>query len=61
MRKLSHGENIKYKYESKEEREEHVKYMESQGYTTYFKETHRDNYYNPDSKEYWYGEFYRSL
>ncbi|WP_248499857.1 hypothetical protein [Staphylococcus aureus] len=61
MKKISHGENIKFKYDSEQERIKHVKHMESQGYQTYFKKKNRDNYYDPNSKEYWYGEFYRSL
>ncbi len=59
MKKLSHCTSITFKYDSEEERTEHVKEMESKGYTTYFKKKNRDNYYNLNSKEYWYGEFFR--
>ena len=59
MKRLSYTEVIEYKYDSEQEREEHVIFMEKAGYTTSIKRTNRDNYYNPKSKEYWYAEFYK--
>ncbi len=57
MKRLSYVECIEFKYESQKEREDHVKVMEKEGYTTSWKTTNRDNYYNPESKDYWYAQF----
>ncbi|QBL97898.1 hypothetical protein EauM23_00005 [Exiguobacterium phage vB_EauM-23] len=59
MKKLVSIQIHKFKYDSKEEREKHVKEMEAQGYECTGQIKHNDNYYNPKSKEYWYGEFFK--
>ena len=48
-----------YKYESEDEREEHVKEMESKGYycTGQCKRSDDSLHYQHDRKYYWYGKF----
>lgn len=58
MEKISATRILKYKYDSKEEREEHVKYMEHIGYecTGQVKKSD-DSLMSNDRNYYWYGEF----
>jgi len=59
MEKLSEVEVLKFKYDSEEERNTHVENMKKEGYEVSLKRKHNNNYYNLNSKEYWYGEFFK--
>lgn len=48
----------KFKYDSKEEREQHVKYMEHLGYECTGQMKNSDTL---DSEKYWYGEFIQRI
>lgn len=60
VNKLSETKILKYSYETKEEREQHVKWMESQGFhcTGQVKNTD-DSIYAKEQKYYYYGEFFK--
>lgn len=62
MERISKSMILKYKYESKEEREQHIKYMENLGYecTGQVKRTD-DDLSNPNPNYYWYGEFIQTV
>lgn len=59
MKKLSSVEIQRFKYESKEQRAEHVKEMELRGYKCTGEVKKCDNPYSRFKEEYWYGEFFK--
>jgi hypothetical protein len=58
MKKISKTDIIRYRYDSEEEREMHVKYMEHLGYecTGQLRKTD-DSLHEANKEYYWYGEF----
>lgn len=62
MERLSQVTILRYKYETEEEREQHVKYMEYLGYecTGQVKKSD-DSLMDSNPKFYWYGEFIRNF
>jgi hypothetical protein len=62
MQQISKITILEYKYDSEEEREEHVKYMESQGYECSGQIRKSDgSLMNKDRAWYWYGQFSKRL
>ncbi|MED3832950.1 hypothetical protein [Peribacillus frigoritolerans] len=58
MKKLSKTEIIRYKYDTEEERDMHVKYMEHLGYECTGQVRKSDDSLMDENREYyWYGEF----
>jgi len=58
MKKLSQTEILRYTYESEQEREEHIKRMESKGYEcTGQKKISFDSLLSDNRNYHWYGEF----
>lgn len=63
MKKISKTVIEEYKYDSKEEREEHVKEMESAGYycTGQSKKSDDSLHYKSEREYYWYGKFIKEV
>lgn len=58
MEKLLEIRTLEYKYDSEEEREQHVKWMESQGYECSGQVVKSDDSLLSENREYyWYGCF----
>jgi hypothetical protein len=58
MQKLSEVRILEYKYDSEEEREQHVKWMESQGFECSGQvRKSDDSLLDENRKFYWYGKF----
>lgn len=61
MEQLSEALICEYKYESKEERENHVKEMESQGFECSGQIKKSDDSLTKEEREYyWYAKFYKN-
>lgn len=60
MQKLMGIEIHKFKYDSEEQREEHVAEMKAYGYECASQKKNRDSF-SKDSESYWYGEFYKAI
>lgn len=56
MQVISKQRIEKYKYDSENERKQHVKKMESEGWECTGRVKQSDSY---DGEYYWYGEFYK--
>jgi hypothetical protein len=61
MQKITETKIIKYTYDSEEEREQHVKWMESQGFECTGRVKRSFGSIYEENPEYlWYGEFYKN-
>jgi len=60
MQKISGIEIYKFKYDSEEQREAHVKDMKDHGYICTGQKMN-NNSFDKDSELYWYGEFYKEI
>ena len=62
MEKISETRAYEYKYDSEEEREQHVKWMESQGFECSGQVKRSDgSLWDKDREYYWYGSFQKTF
>jgi hypothetical protein len=62
MKKFKETRIVEYIYDNEEEREQHVKYMESQGWECSGQVQHSfGSIWDDDKKWFWYGKFYKTF